>query len=157
MAHPLSVRLSQVLACCAGKPDDEIPLDILRDRAAAQFCSHRDCAIELMGNDSAVIRHGTLMLHLIKSAECDSAVRDVLTVGHLAKLLSRMRVLKAPDDYKIVGWPNLLFDRQSQQERLEYFERNVALPAIGLSMNSPALAEVRAAEKEVLTRFGITS
>jgi hypothetical protein len=157
MGHPLSERLSQALSCWAGKPGDEISLDILREHAVAQFSSHRDCALELMGSDTSVIRYGTLMLHLIKTAECDSAVRDILTVGHLAKLLSRMRVLKAPGDYKIVGWPNRLFDRQSQQERLEYFERNVALPAIGLSMSSPALAVVRATEKEVLARFGITS
>ena len=73
----------------------------------------------------------TLIRHLNDCIVYDCAVRDMLTIGHLAKLLCRIDILKTTSNPAIVGLPNVLFDKRSQQDRRDCFAKPGMLPVNG--------------------------
>lgn len=159
MAYPFTKRLSAALSCCAGKPNDEIPLKMLQERVGIEFGDSSDCAKALMQNGTGsglqVLRYGELVLHLIKVVECDSAVRDVLTVGHLGKLLSRLQLINKAECYKALGVPNILFDQKSQQERLDFFKENACLSLPISVLRQVEVVNLQEKEDKILSDFGL--
>ncbi len=155
MDHPLSHRLNRVLSLWAGSPDEFLSSETLSKRVSWEFDECAECAAALLKDAQPTLRYGTLLLHLVRLADRDSVVRDVLTVGHIAKLLSRHKYFDREKDYALLGWPNRLFDSQSQKERREYFSQNTALPTSATLLTSPVLADLREAEEAILRRFGV--
>ena len=155
MAYPFSGRLNRLLGAREWKPDAEILLHDLRNGAAQEFGENRQCALALMNGADGMMQYGRLTLYLVKLVQHDSAVRDVITVGHLAKLLGRIDLLKQKLDYRTLAWPNPLFDSQSQKERDDYFSQNDGLPTSATLLEDPLLNELRARERATLIRFGI--
>lgn len=153
MAYPLSERLNAILDFSKTNPDDETSLCSLRFSVAKQFGDKQECALALLKSSDESMRHGRLMFYLIKTIGCDSVVRDILTVGHLAKLLSRVSLLSTSADYELLGLPNRLFDEFSQKERADYFERHSCLPMSGSLVSNSLMEKICADEKEILTRF----
>lgn len=70
---------------------------------------------------SGSMPYGTLYRHLHDCVASDSVVRDVITIGHLAKILSRFDVLMETSDPRVIGLPHFIFDKRSQTERMEFF------------------------------------
>lgn len=69
-----------------------------------------------------------IVLLLRSVAERDSAVRDVLTLGHLAKVLSRLDKCNPLTDLALFALPNKAFDEMSQRERSAFFSAGKTLP-----------------------------
>lgn len=107
--------------------DEDVDLEMLSRRVAEDFGNDVELAKALLHHVAGRMKRGTLGLHLLEILKSDSAVRDIQTTGHLAKFLSRLDVFRRTSDYRIVGMPNRLFDRRSQEERTKYFERGASL------------------------------
>src|SRR5437762_2157553 len=121
MTYPLSSRLAEILDCSG--QDASVDLRALADRLALTFAEGASTPAGLFPEVAGTMHQGTLSRHLFDAIVHDSVVRDILTTGHLGKLLSRLEVLKRTGDYRIVGLPNQLFDARSQAERAEFFGR----------------------------------
>lgn len=67
------------------------------------------------------------LLHAV--ADRDSAVRDMLTLGHLAKILARVGFCDPSRDLALLAAPNRAFDDLSQAERSAFFRGGSVLPA----------------------------
>jgi hypothetical protein len=135
MAIPISNCLKEILNDF-NETTADIKFNALRDRIILQNKSNSDCLIELIGEVAICFRYGALLIHLLEIAKRDSVVRDIITVGHAAKLLSRISVLGNSNSYDIICWPHRLFDRISQNDRLQYFERERYFPMkAGLNTN----------------------
>lgn len=107
--------------------DEDVDLEMLSQRVAEDFGENAELAKALLPPLAGKMKRGTLGLHLLEVMKFDSAVRDILTTGHLAKFLSRLEEFRKTSDYRIVGMPNRLFDQRSQEERTKYFERGASL------------------------------
>ncbi len=123
---PLSATLKKIVGSDRD-PEEELDLEAVCDRVATVFSDHADLAMALFAGVSGRMKAGALGTHLLKLLEVDSAVRDVVTTGHLAKFLSRLEVFQRTSDYRIVGMPHLLFDPRSHEERAEYFKHGASL------------------------------
>jgi hypothetical protein len=134
--------------------------DLDQDLDLQQLCTN---LIEIFGSNSAIardflvnthgkIKRGALGLHLLQIIKCDSAVRDIQTTGHLAKFLSRFDVFRNRLDYRIVGLPHKLFDKQSQLERAIYFERGASLEFDGDLLSSPDVQTMNEREEHIFDR-----
>ena len=99
------------------------------------------------------MKRGTLGLHLLEVLKTDSAVRDIHTTVHLAKFLSRLDTLRRTSDYRIVGMPNRLFDRRSQEERAKYFERGASLELESDAFESPEAQAMLNRESEIFDKY----
>jgi hypothetical protein len=64
-----------------------------------------------------------LCLHIHRTAEWDSAVRDVITSGHLGKVLIRWKHLRY-NDYSLIGLRQSVLDDISRRERADYLRRH---------------------------------
>jgi hypothetical protein len=125
MDYPLSRNLAELPL--PRESDEPLDLQALAGRAAEQFANKSPAAHVLLARVTGRMLPGTLCRHLFDCIAHDCAVRDVLTTGHLAKLLSRLDVLKETSNPRIVGLPHSLFDERSQAERAEYFRRGGVL------------------------------
>lgn len=133
--------------------DDEVDLETLCYGVAEDFGAEAELAHALIRPVAGKMKQGTLELHLLGVLKSDSAVRDVLTVGHLAKFLSRLDIFRRTSDYRIVGMPNRLFDRRSQEERAKYFERGASLELEGDAFESPETQAMLNRESEVFDKY----
>jgi hypothetical protein len=121
----VSSRL-QVLVNCDNL-EHEVELSQLACTMIASAPFERDLITRLLGQPSGKIHVATLFSHLDLIARSDSAVRDILTSGHLGKLLSRWSAFLRTSDHRIIGMPNHVLDKISQMERSEYFTTGASL------------------------------
>lgn len=133
--------------------DDEVDLEMLCCSVAEDFGKKAELARALIRPVTGKMKQGTLELHLLGVLKSDSAVRDVLTVGHLAKFLSRLDIFFRTSDYRIIGMPNRLFDRRSQEERTKYFEHGASLELEGDAFESPEAQAMLNRESEVFDKY----
>ncbi len=134
--------------------NSEIALSTLAERLIEVFGDRKDLAKALLGtNASEKMQIATLASHLGKVASSDSAVRDILTTGHLAKFLSRVDVFRKTSDYRIVGLSNQLFDELSQAERLKFFEKSASLDMDGDLLESVDAQAVLTRERSIFEKF----
>jgi len=133
--------------------DAEIDLADLTCRVAEAFGKYAPLATALLGNVTGKMKLGTLGVHLQQILKHDSAVRDVLTTGHLAKFLSRLDIFERTNDYRIVAMFNPIFDVQSQLERAKYFERGNSLDMDGDLLDSPDARLLMSREEKILRDF----
>jgi len=126
----MSYQFSRNLGELLDKFQDDTPIDLsaLAKQLPNLFGENREAVTSLLSCVKGTMLPGTLHRHLSDSIVCDSVVRDVLTTGHLAKLLSRFDVLIELSNPVIIGLPNSLFDDQSQFERAEFFAAGNILP-----------------------------
>lgn len=95
-----------------------------------------------------------LLRLLWKVVPYDSVVRDIVTVGHLAKVIARWDVLQATKKLAIAGLPNRLFDELSQQDRSSFLSR-CSFDLDAEAVESPEAQRMMAWEEEVLARYGL--
>src|SRR5882724_7677780 len=155
--YPLSQPLARILYAKSNGPNDLVPWNQLRLEVAAVFGNHEDAILRLIPKRDLTLRNGTFMLHLTKIIKHDSAVRDVLTTGHLAKLLGRYDYLKPPWNYVLLGFLNPLFDRNSQLERAIYFQRNSSFSVSSIALESQEARQMIEYEKAILKNFDLES
>lgn len=154
MAYPTSDRLIDILDFKRKDPaKDELDLESLCSHLANSFEMNAPLARSLLVA-SGKMNIPALFLHIGKLIREDSAVRDVQTTGHLAKLLSRLYLVEKSDDYKIIGLPHRLFDQRSQNEREEYFRANHSLPA-SVSIHASQAKSMLEWEHKLITKYGI--
>jgi hypothetical protein len=152
MAYPESTELGRLLQSAKKGPETVLSLPVLWDEVAGQFGNNRIRVLALISRGPNTIRYGELMFYLKKCIEHDSAVRDVLTTGHLAKVLSRGHLIKVKEHYYGFGLPNTVFDHQSQRERANYFRQNPSLPLSGRLMRDSAMKNILSLEKNILRK-----
>ena len=133
--------------------DEEVNLAELAKSVAKIFGDNAPLATSLFANANGQMSRGTVDLHLIDMLNCDSVVRDILTTGHLAKLLCRLEVFRKTSDYKIVGMPNQLFDAISQTERAKFFERGNILEIDGELLDLPDVRAMIDREAKLFQEF----
>lgn len=149
---PVSKNLKNILELDRSW-DDEVDLEQLCHRLVENFGDDADLAKALLSAVAGKMKRGTLDLHLFQVMEVDSAVRDVGTTGHLAKFLSRLDTFRRTSDYRIVGMPNRLFDRRSQEERAEYFKRGASLELDSDAFESPEAQAMLNRESEIFDKY----
>lgn len=132
--------------------DEEVDLESLCHRLAESFGEDRELAKALLASVSGKMKLGSLGLHLLQVLKVDSAVRDISTTGHLAKFLSRLDIFRSTSDYRIVGMPNRLFDRRSQEERAKYFEHGASLELEADAFESPDAQAMLKRESEIFDK-----
>jgi len=125
MSYQLSLSLGELFQ----QFDDNATIDLSKlARQVAELFEGKEAASSMLGTCAGNIRYETLSRYLFDCVVYDSVVRDILTTGHLAKLLSRLDILKQTSNLRIVGLPHSIFDQRSQMERSDYFGRNNILP-----------------------------
>jgi len=87
-----------------------------------------------------------LLACLKKISVCDSAVRDMVTCGHLAKLLARKDILDTTGNYNLVALPNRYFDLLSLSERQAYFDSGRTLHDISSATERKQAMRIMARE-----------
>lgn len=148
----VSENLKKILSLDRGL-DEEVDLERLCHRLGENFGDAADLAKALLPAVAGKMKRGTLGLHLLEVLKVDSAVRDIQTTGHLAKFLSRLDTFRRTSDSRIVGMPNRLFDRRSQEERAEYFERGASLELESDAFESPEAQAMLNRESEVFDKY----
>lgn len=148
-----SHNLNRILASERDDLDVEVDLVGLCQQVAAVFGEKASVARALLANVKGTMKLGTIGVHLLQILKHDSAVRDFVTTGHLAKLLSRLDVFRKTADYRIIGMWNPIFDEQSQLERAEYFRRGVSLEMDGDLLDSAEAQSLMKREAEILENF----
>ena len=121
---PLSKELSKLLRLplTAEKKTDLRLADL---RAAVNAMMPPDAPV--LPDIDGTAQTTKIVAQLSKICSCDSAVRDVITSGHLAKFLLRQDILLETGGYKLVALPNVVIDRISQLERARFFESGQTL------------------------------
>jgi len=145
MDYPFSALLASLLEKQAHR--EEVDLAELAQEVVKCFGSSSAAVEVLLAHARGKIHQGTLSAHLYDTIANDSAVRDVLTTGHLAKLLARFDIFHKTTDPRILGFPNRCFDDRSQSERREYFERGNILIIDADSLDLDRIREVLSREK----------
>ena len=148
MGYPMSKNVTDLL----DTRDAETPfiLDDLAQQLAEQFGQNSLTAKSLLSRATGNLLPGTLCRHLFDCIVHDSAVRDVLTTGHLAKLLSRFDILQRTSDPRVVGLTNPLFDERSQVERAEFFRSGNLLFLDASFLETKAVRELLDREEKLL-------
>ena len=147
MSFQLSKNLSALL--CQFETDIPIDLSVLADQVVELFEKNKEAVKILLNRTTGVMPPGTLYRHLHDCIVTDSAVRDVLTVGHLSKLLSRLDVLIKISNPAIIGLPHSIFDERSQFERAEFFATGSILPIDADILNNDAVKKMLQRENDV--------
>lgn len=130
-----------------------ISITRLRKQLLEQIVNHKDCVSELIDETNEIVRHGVILLHLKRLVVVDTAVRDILTLGHLGKLLARWSLLRE-GDYRFIGWPHRLFDELSEEDR-SYYRQSHSLPLVGTTPESEAFSKLIELESNILRRHGL--
>jgi hypothetical protein len=139
MSYQLSTNLNELLDRYCG--DASIDLQTLA-LEVARLSADQQHAQSLLRRVTGTMHPGTLNRYLCDGIASDSVVRDILTTGHLGKLLSRLDLLLQLSNPTILGLPNSLFDAQSQSERAEFFRAGNILPIDGDILNQNAVKEM---------------
>ena len=95
------------------RPDVEVSLELL----CTSFSS------DIPGQIKGAIRGIVLLKRLGDVTKRDSAVQDIVTRGHLGKLLLRWDMLDAEGAYNLIGLPHRSFDALSASDREDFFKR----------------------------------
>jgi hypothetical protein len=148
-----SENLQRLLDFGGSDLDRELDIAMLSEEVSEVFGSQRETVKALLANATGKIKLGTLGVHMLRVIKEDSAVRDIVTTGHLAKLLSRLPEFRKTSDYRLLGLPNPLFDRLSQIERTKYFEHGVSLELDADLFESMEAQQILTRESEILARF----
>jgi hypothetical protein len=127
----------------------EIDLIRLAQEVAVFFEKEEATAGALLIHCRGHIASATLIRYLHDCIVYDSVVRDFLTIGHLAKLLSRVDIFEQTSNPQIVGFPNKFFDKYSLQERAEFFARGGILFVEGELLRMPAVNEMLERENQL--------
>lgn len=149
----MSYQWSDKLAALMAAYQDDTPVDLgqLSANVMVLFPNRPNLARSLLELCTGLMPPGTICRHLNDCIAHDSVVRDILTVGHLAKLLSRMNVLMQTSDSRIVGLPNSLFDARSVSERAEFFFHGNILPIDAEVLQIEGVAGMLKREHEILS------
>lgn len=150
---PISKNLVQILSLQEGNLDRKVDLKKLSERVAMSFGADSELAAALLKGVTGEMPMATLGTCLLNILAVDSAVRDIQTTGHLAKLLSRLDIFRKTSDYRIVGMPNQLFDAISQAERTNYFEGGNILALDGELFDLPDVRAMMDSEAKLLQKF----
>jgi hypothetical protein len=120
MNYPLSKDFARIVESY----DAVAPVDLrlLSSTTAEAFGDKAGLVKAALSHVSGTIHPGSLMRLIHDLIEHDSVVRDVLTTGHLAKLLCRLDIINKMSNPQIGGIPHCLFDDRSQFERDQYFK-----------------------------------
>jgi hypothetical protein len=149
MMGPFSSFLAVILDLKASLPKNpEVDLQELCDFLARSFGNEQRIAARLL-QAGGVVRLQELVAWIVSTAQHDSAVRDMVTSGHLAKVLSRRRYCERSVDFNILGLPNRLFDERSTRERTEYLAKAGAFSNV-LTKDSVNLARQILSEERKL-------
>lgn len=152
MSRPLSKQLAELADFAVFLPGN-LPVDIeeLCRKVAAQFPNRQTVAAKLLTANGS-IESQRLLAILGKIADNDSCVRDILTTGHLGKLLSRLNAVPEPIEFSLLGLPSPIFDPVSTRERSEYFAGRRGFPQDFTSKEAIKLArEILDREKAILS------
>lgn len=152
MIVPISSSLQTVLK--SGNSDEISDLDELRSKLIPLFGDASRCAAELIPPLKAKLRNGRLLQLLGTVCQNDSVVRDVITSGHLAKLLARFHLTDS-GNLRALSVSNYLFDQLSHRDRHAYFAMNQSFAMSTSLLNDPQISKMRNAEMEILSRFGL--
>lgn len=133
--------------------DSEIDMSQLAGEVATSFGDKARLARAFLANTNGRIKIGTVSLYLLDLLNYDSAVRDIQTSGHLAKLLSRFEVFRQIGDGRVLGMPHDLFDNISQAERADFFERGGILEIDGELLNNPKVRTMLDDEAQLLEQI----
>ena len=126
MGGPLSPNLIDILGLQKGSAwDDEVDVQLICESLANHCGRDSPLARAHFRNRRGKVKIKELVSLVSGIVPHDSTVRDMLTTGHLAKLLSRWDVRERTGDYRILGLPNSLFDKLSWEERRAYFRVGV--------------------------------
>ena len=79
-------------------------------------------------------------------------MRDMLTTGHIAKLLSRWATFRSGHDYRVIGLSSVLFDPVSQTERIDYFARGASHDMDGDLLDSQEAQAMSKREADIIER-----
>ena len=131
----------------------DVDLVSLCMQAARLFGPNSATASACFRHTSGSIHRASLVRILHDSLKFDSVVRDMLTSGHLCKLLARMEVFKAIANERIVGLPHRLFDARSQAERSRFFDRGGILVIEADILELPGVREMLNSESHLLTHL----
>ena len=145
MSYQLSKNLGELLS--RYQNSDSVDLGALAHQVRKLF-RNQEVARSLLCQVSGIMPLGTLFRHLSDAIAHDSVVRDVMTTGHLAKLLSRIDVLSKLANPVVVGLPNSTFDHQSQTERAAFFEAGNILPIDAEILDQNAVKEMLERERK---------
>jgi len=152
----MSYQVSKNLGALLDQYRDDTPIDLraLADQVAGLFEKNMETVRSLLNRATGAMPPGTVCRHLFDGIVHDSVVRDVLTVGHLAKLLSRLDVLTKASNPMVVGLSNSIFDEQSQLERAEFFAAGNILPIDAEILANDAVKEMLGREKRKMSKRG---
>ncbi len=147
MTYQWSPKLAEIM----NQLQDDTPIDLrtLAERVSKSL--HSSAANALFRHCTGHMAPGTICRHLNECVAHDSVVRDMLTIGHLGKLLARMNTLQATGDSRIVGLPNRLFDGHSQAERAEFAATGNILPIDSEVLNVAGVRLMLQKESEALS------
>jgi hypothetical protein len=140
----MSLQMSKNLGELLESYGDDTPIDLrgLAQQVARQLESKSEVVVSLLNRVTGTMAPGTLFRYLVDGVAHDSAVRDVMTTGHLGKLLTRLDVLLKTSNPAIIGLPHKVFDAQSQLERAEFFAKGNILPIDAEILNENVVKEM---------------
>jgi hypothetical protein len=133
--------------------DNQVNLNELADAVVCLFSANREAVGALLKRTDVAIRKFDLLGTIGDIVPHDSTVRDMLTTGHLAKLLARWDVLQISKDPRILGLPHPIFDQLSWTERSEYFRLGVTHDFDGDVFENPHAVEMLRHEEATLKGY----
>ncbi len=148
--HPISENLVRILGLKDPNLNSDVDLGSLNHKLSEVFRLPPGLTALIFQHSKGIMRKSTLGTHLLNIVSVDSVVRDIQTTGHLAKFISRLDVFQRNSSYEIIGMPNVLFDRFSQEERSNYFEAGGLLYIDGSLLDKSEVKVMMKREAEFL-------
>jgi hypothetical protein len=152
MGYPMSKELSRIWLEARLHTGTEVDLQLLCRRVALEFEPDDEVARALLSANGS-IRAVDIGVYLVDLVNYDAVVRDIMTTGHLAKLLCRLSVLKKTANIEIIGLRNKLFDQKSLKERADYFREGGGFDFSLRIVNSKEATEMLASEAGIIDRL----
>ena len=146
-----SKNLNRILDASRDNLGEEVRLADLANDIINRYGDNTPMLAMLLAKVNGIAKRGEIDLILLEMIKHDSAVRDILTTGHLAKLISRLEYFHRTGDYRIIGMPNILFDHLSQTDRMLFFENGNILETEGELLNNPDVQIMLEQETKLLS------
>jgi hypothetical protein len=119
MDRPISSQLNRVLPNAVHLWREPVSFSTIRSRLLSEWLSIVNFLEPCLIVANEELSTANLIRLMLKASELDNAVRDVLTTGHLAKLLTRYEVFKKHREYSLISLPHKVFDQIAVVERDE--------------------------------------
>ena len=156
MDFTVSNRRKNLLRFQEADPEFLLNISEIRRLLADTFERHRECVLALTHSAPKVLKFGTLVLHLVNIARRDTVVRQLVTCGHLAKVISRfdyISSMSAIEHYSMISCENKLFDAKSMEEFIAYF--GCLPPTIPPEKELDNVSIIKARERSILFHYRI--